>query len=113
MDGPTPGRLLRDARRRHSVSQARLATRSGTTQSAISRIESDRISPSVETLRSLLHLLGEDLVLSTRERDSGIDRAMIRERLSLTPDERAEYGRAMADQLIESAPGWRRRKITA
>jgi transcriptional regulator with XRE-family HTH domain len=113
MDGPTPGQLLREARRHRGVSQARLATRAGTTQSAISRIESDRISPSIETLRSLLQLLGEDLVLSSRERDSGIDRAMIRERLSLTPDERAEYARAMADQLIESAPDWRRRKIAA
>ncbi|MDP9227535.1 MAG: helix-turn-helix domain-containing protein, partial [Actinomycetota bacterium] len=42
----TPGQLLREARRRHGVSQKRLAIRAGTTQSAISRIEGDRVSPS-------------------------------------------------------------------
>jgi transcriptional regulator with XRE-family HTH domain len=113
MDGPTPGQLLREARRRHGVSQARLATRAGTTQSAISRMESDRVSPSVETLRSLLHLLGEDLVLSAQERETGVDRAMTRERLRLTPSERAEYARVMADQVIENSPEWRRRKVAA
>jgi transcriptional regulator with XRE-family HTH domain len=113
MRSPAPGQLLREARRRHGVSQARLATRAGTTQSAISRIESDRVSPSVETLRSLLHLLGEDLVLSAQERDTGIDRAMTRGRLRLTPDERAEHARAMADQVIENSPERRRRKVAA
>ena len=98
----TPGQLLRDARRRHGVSQARLATRAGTTQSAISRIERDRVSPSVETLRSLLDLLGEDLELRVVERDSGVDRSMIRERFRLTPAERVEYGRTFADHVIET-----------
>ena len=97
MRSPTPGQLLREARRRHGVSQTRLATRAGTTQSAISRIESDRVSPSVETLRSLLHLLGEDLVLSGQERDTGIDRAMTRGNLARNPDERVKYGLQFAD----------------
>lgn len=110
---PSPGQLLKAARRRHGVSQARLATRGGTTQSSISRIESDRVSPSVETLRGLLHLLGEDLVMSAKERDAGIDRAMVHERLGLTPSERIDYGRAMADQVIENSPPWRRRKVAA
>ena len=49
--------------------------RAGTTQSAISRIERDRVSPSVETLRELLYLLGEDLEPGGIEkRDFGIDR---------------------------------------
>ena len=48
-----------------------LAIRAGTTQSAISRIERDRVSPSVETLRELLYLLGEDLSLSSEVRDFG------------------------------------------
>ena len=105
----TPGDLLRDARRRHGISQAQLATRAGTTQSAISRIESDRVSPSVETLRRLLHLLGEDLVLGIEGRNSGIDRTLIQERFKLTPAERIEYGTAFADQVIASTPRSRRR----
>lgn len=98
----TPGQLLREARRRHGLSQARLAIRAGTTQSAISRIEQDRVSPAVETLAALLGLLGEDLVLGTQERDSGVDRGMIRERLKMSPAERAEYGRAFTDELIKA-----------
>lgn len=88
----TPGQLLRDARRRHGVSQTSLATRAGTTQSAISRIERDRVSPTVETLRTLLHLMGEDLELTSRVRNSGIDRTLIEQRLALPPDERVRRG---------------------
>jgi transcriptional regulator with XRE-family HTH domain len=98
----TPGEVLREARRRRGVSQARLAIRAGTAQSAISRIERDQVSPTVETLRSLLHLLGEDLELGVAERESGVDRGMVRERLKLTPAERVDYGVAFTDSLIES-----------
>ena len=93
----SPGELLRDARRRHGVSQARLATRAGTTQSAISRIESDRVSPSVETLRSLLHLLGENLELGAKQRDTGIDVTLNRANLRHTPADRVRQGMALAD----------------
>ena len=93
----TPGRLLHDARLRHGVSQARLAARAGTTQSAISRIERDRVSPSVETLRELLYLLGEDLALGSEERDSGIDRTLNAGNLRFTPAERVARGLDFAD----------------
>ncbi len=84
----TPGQLLREARRRHGVSQKRLAIRAGTTQSAISRIEGDRVSPSVQTLERLLQLLGEDLVIESKPRDFGIDRTLIRGRMQRSPEER-------------------------
>jgi transcriptional regulator with XRE-family HTH domain len=104
----TPGQLLRAARQRHGVSQKQLAMRASTTQSAISRIERDRVSPSVETLRELLYLLGEDLSLKAEERDFGIDPTLILERLRSSPSERVEYGLAMAAQLIEISPNVRR-----
>lgn len=113
MDERTPGQLLKEARRRRGVSQARLATRASTTQSAISRIERDRVSPSVETLRDLLHLLGEDLVLAVQERDAGIDRSMVRGRFKASPSDRIEYGRVFADTVIRNSPAWRRRQTTA
>jgi transcriptional regulator with XRE-family HTH domain len=102
---------LREARARHGVSQKRLAARASTTQSAISRIERDRVSPSVETLRELLYLLGEDLQLGAEERDSGIDRTLNAERLKVSPSERLDYGMAFANQVIASSPlprrgGW-------
>lgn len=102
-----PGALLRDARKRHGVSQQSLARRAGTTQSAISRIERGGVSPTVETLGELLHLIGEDLILGTEPTDSGIDRSLIRERLALTPSERLDYGIAMANQIIGNSPNVR------
>lgn len=79
-----------------------MAIRAGTTQSAISRIERDRVSPTVETLRSLLRLLGEDLVLEAAERDTGVDRGQVRERFRLTPEGRVDHGLAFADLVIET-----------
>jgi len=100
----TPGQLLREARDRHGVSQKRLAMRASTTQSAISRIERDRVSPTVDTLRELLYLLGEDLELGAGMRNTGIDGTLNAERLRLSPSERLAYGRAFADQVIASSP---------
>ena len=98
----TPGRLLREARVRHGVSQERLAIRAGTTQSAISRIERDRVSPTVQTLTELLHLLGEDLVLSVEPRNWGVDRTLNQSNLRLTPEERVRQGLAFADFVREN-----------
>jgi transcriptional regulator with XRE-family HTH domain len=101
------GELLRQARRRHGVSQRSLAIRARTTQSAISRIERDRVSPTVETLGELLFLLGEDLELGSEKREWGIDETLVDERLTLTPAERLEYGLAFAKQAIEISPNVR------
>lgn len=93
----TPGELLKEARTRHGVSQRSLAARANTTQSAISRIERDRVSPSVATLRELLYLLGEDLEIGARNRDSGIDRTLNAKNLVLTPSQRVKRGLAFAE----------------
>jgi transcriptional regulator with XRE-family HTH domain len=92
-----PGRLLRDARVRHGLSQQRLARRAGTTQSAISRIEQERISPTVQTLAELLHLIGEELVLKAERRDTGVDLTLARANLELTPEQRVQKGLEFAD----------------
>ena len=107
----TPGQILRDARHRHEVSQEELAARAGTTQSAISRIEKDRVSPSIATLAELLYLLGEDLELQVKERDTGIDRTLTRASLERSETQRLDYGLAFANKVIESSPlpkrsGW-------
>lgn len=78
--------------------------RAGTTQSAISRLERDRVSPSVDTLSELLYLLGEDLEMEAATRDSGIDRTLNAGRLKVSPTERLEYGMAFANQVIASSP---------
>jgi transcriptional regulator with XRE-family HTH domain len=86
------------------VSQKRLAMRASTTQSAISRIERDKVSPSVATLRELLYLLGEDLTLKAEARDSGIDATLNDARLSVSPTQRLEHGMAFANQVIANSP---------
>lgn len=92
-----PGRLLREARLRHGLSQQRLARRAGTTQSAISRIEQERISPTVETLAELLHLMGDELVLRAERRETGVDLTLNRANLELTPEQRVWKGLEFAD----------------
>lgn len=71
--------------------------RASTTQSAISRIERDRVSPSVETLRELLFLLGEDLAMEANERDAGIDFTLNEKNLALTSAQRVRQGLAFTD----------------
>jgi transcriptional regulator with XRE-family HTH domain len=85
-----PGQLLREARRRHGVTQEQLAARARTSQAAISRIERDVVSPSVSTLATLLDLLGEELELSASPIDYGHDRTLMAINLELSPEERID-----------------------
>jgi transcriptional regulator with XRE-family HTH domain len=59
------GPLVKQARRRHGLGQAELADRLGTSQPAISRIERNLVSPTVETLERILNAMGETLEIST------------------------------------------------
>lgn len=59
----TSGEIIRDARRRHGLSQRRLALRSGASQAWISRVERGEVSPSVDFLDRLLLVMGERLLL--------------------------------------------------
>ena len=85
-----PSKLLKEARRRASISQRELARRAGTSQSVIARIESGASDPSTSTLNSLLNAAGFDLEAELVVRPvSGshmledVDRI-----LSLSPEER-------------------------
>ncbi len=53
------GLLVRDVRRRKGLDQAELAKRLGTSQPAISRIERDQVSPTLETLERIFAAMGE------------------------------------------------------
>lgn len=98
----TPGRLLREARRRHGVTQEQLAARAGTSQAAISRIERDVVSPSVSTLAGLLDLLGEELELSATPIDYGHDRTLIRRNLEMSVSDRVHHGVDFANFVIRN-----------
>ena len=60
----TCGLLLREARKRHGLDQSELARRIGTQQPAISRIERDVVSPSLDTLNRLFEAMGETLTVT-------------------------------------------------
>jgi transcriptional regulator with XRE-family HTH domain len=97
----TPGELLRQTRIRHEMSQEQLAIRAGTTQSAIARIERDRISPSIKTLTDLLQAMEEDFVFGARRRDWGVDLSLNHQTLEQTPTQRLEGGLGFSDVLRE------------
>jgi len=52
-------------------------------------------------LEELLFLLGEELVLEASPRDREADRAALRERLELTPEERLERGLKRSQAIID------------
>lgn len=98
MDAPT---LIRTVRARHGLTQARLARRCGTTQTAISRLERGARSPMVETLRRLLLVMGEDLELGARQRPGEHDSAHLQAERALNPAQRLE--RAFAWMRLNAA----------
>lgn len=93
----TAGEVLREARRRHGVSQQQLANRARTSQAAISRIEHDLVSPSVHTLAKLLDLLGEELTLDARRIDYGHDVTLLRQNLRRQVSERIDHAASLAN----------------
>src|ERR1700749_3398354 len=103
----TPGELLRQTRVRHELSQEQLAIRAGTTQSAIARIERDRVSPSIGVLTNLFQAMGEDFVFGARPREWGVDLTLNRRNLEYTATERLERGLGfseVAQQLRWESP---------
>jgi transcriptional regulator with XRE-family HTH domain len=98
----TAGALLAAARRRHGLSQSQLAARARTSQAAISRIERDVVSPSVSTLANLLDLMGERLMLDAEQVDYGHDRALLRQNLERTVDERIDHGVAFSNFVLRN-----------
>jgi len=92
----TAGQLIRDARKRHGLTQEQLAARARTSQAAISRIERGLVSPTVDTLATLLDLMTEELVLDAREQDYGFDRTLYEGILRSTPSQRIDNAVALA-----------------
>ena len=81
------GGLIREARRLGGLTQADLARRLGTTQSAVSNWERGRDTPRVDTLARILEACGFEADMTFRRLDD-VDRTQIRETLAMTPAER-------------------------
>lgn len=87
-----PGELIRTTRTRLGLSQARLARRVGTHQSAISRLEAEEISPSVETLELVMRAMGERLDLAGVPMKRDYDLAHRQATAARAPAERLALG---------------------
>lgn len=87
---PDSGGLIRERRLAHGLTQAQLALRAGTTQTALSRLERGELSPTVATLERILLVLGETLELGTSRLDGDHDEAHLAGLLARPPAERLE-----------------------
>jgi transcriptional regulator with XRE-family HTH domain len=76
----TSGELIRETRRRHGLSQRRLARRAGASQAWISRVERGEVSPSVRSLERLFLVMGEELQLNVTPLTADDDDRQGRER---------------------------------
>jgi transcriptional regulator with XRE-family HTH domain len=97
------GRLIREARRLGGLTQAELARRLGTTQSAVSNWERDRDTPRVDTLARILEACGFEADMTFRRFDD-VDRAQIRENLAMTPAARLESVRNVSKLRARARP---------
>ena len=96
----TSGDLLREARLRAGLSQAKLAQRARKPTSVIGRWERNEVRPSFETLQELISACGLDLTFqlvdADREQDSAIAAS-----LRLTPTERLRQLESAAAFVLE------------
>lgn len=91
MYGPSStSALVRSARLDAGLTQAELAARLGTTQSAIARLENAAANPRIATVVRALAECGLDLVLEARPRGSSVDETLVAENLRLAPAERLQ-----------------------
>ena len=97
------GRLIREARRLGGLTQADLARRLGTTQSAVSNWERRRDTPRVDTLARILEACGFEADMTFRRLDD-VDRAQIRENLAMAPAERLESVRNVSKLRAKARP---------
>ncbi|BBZ13314.1 helix-turn-helix transcriptional regulator [Mycobacterium branderi] len=104
--GSYGGDLVREARRRAGLTQAELASRAGTTQSAIARWESGRTAISLDDVRRLVRLCGLDLeVMLVPHGES--DLAQAARLASLSGQERMDRHARITRQLAELRQGGR------
>jgi transcriptional regulator with XRE-family HTH domain len=91
-----PGTAIGALRRSAGISQAELAKRMGTTQSAVARLEGGRLSPSFRTMQKAFAALGRQLeVVASPTTSYGISEA--RRPAMVAEAEPIPYGQAALD----------------
>jgi transcriptional regulator with XRE-family HTH domain len=97
------GRLIREARQVAGLTQAELAHRLGTAQSAVSNWERGRDTPRIDTLARILEACGFEADMTFRRHDD-VDRAQLRQNLAMTPTERLESVRNVSKLRAAARP---------
>lgn len=80
--------LLRALRQRAGWSQAALADRGGTSQSAIARYETGAATPALPTLQRLVAVMGHHLRVTTDPAPDAADVLLAEQLLAMTPSDR-------------------------
>ncbi len=82
------GTLVREARKAAGLTQAELARRLRTTQSAIARLEAAESNPRVDTIDRVLRACGRRLSLDALPQHPSIDETLVQRQLRLSPADR-------------------------
>jgi transcriptional regulator with XRE-family HTH domain len=101
--------LIRDARKDAGLSQAELARRLETTQSAVARLESPSSNPRLDTLDRAIAATGRELTLSVIAHAPQVDETMTAINLRMSPAERLRHFAAAYNDLRRLAPTVRER----
>jgi transcriptional regulator with XRE-family HTH domain len=80
--------LIRSARESAGLTQAEVAHRLGTTQTAIAKLERRGANPTVDTLKRVMHATGHRLELQAVPEESSVDDTLIASALRWTPEQR-------------------------
>jgi transcriptional regulator with XRE-family HTH domain len=80
--------IIRDARVRAGLTQSELASRMGTTQSAVARLEKAGANPTIDVLERALIAAGHRLEIDAAHALPPVDDTLIAERIRMTPAER-------------------------
>lgn len=99
--------ILKEARRQAGLSQAELAARSGTSQSAIARYERARALPSLTTLYRLVRACGLDMRMRLEPYAGDPAEGLIRDALARSVEDRlrSNDSASMLTSQLRQVPG--------
>jgi transcriptional regulator with XRE-family HTH domain len=95
------GELVAKARKNERLTQAELARRIGSTQSAIARLEAGKSNPTIGTVEKALRACGYSLQPQARAFRDSVDESLIREGLRMTPAQRLTSHRVSRKNTID------------
>lgn len=103
----SPGATIKHARQVAGLSQAELAERMGTTQSAVARLESPGSNPRVQTLDRAVAATGQELELALGAGRPQVDQTMTASNLRMSPADRLRHFAAAYRNIRRLVPAAR------